>query len=357
MSEDAAAVAALAGLPYMAWDRLDRLLQTGPPLQVWEAVCRGAHGTALAHAARRTSVADVAAAHAAAGVAIRLRGSPEYPAQLAPDHEAPAVLFTVGSLDALERPRVAIVGTRRCTNYGRDVARELGRFLAEAGVCVLSGLALGIDGAAHEGALAGGAAPPVAVVGSGLDVVYPRRHARLWDRVAQAGALLSEAPVGARPEPWRFPARNRVLAALADVVVVVESHPTGGSMHTVRAAEERGVAVLAVPGPIRSRASAGTNLLLSQGCHPVCDGDDVLAALSLRHATALPPPGTLRLVEARTPPSDDHAAVLDAVEWTPTSLETVATRTGAPPPRASAALAWLEREGWVRREAGWWERC
>src|SRR5262249_15322114 len=156
-----------------------------------------------------------------------------------------------GSLAALDRPRVGLVGTRRCTPTGKSVARQLGRELAACGVAVVSGLAIGIDGCAHQGALAARAAPPVGVVGSRLDVVYPKSHRRLWDDVAAAGVLLSEAPLGAPPEPWRFPARNRILAALSDVVVVVESHAAGGSMHTVRAAVDRGIPVMAVPGSVR----------------------------------------------------------------------------------------------------------
>lgn len=351
------ALAAMASLPYMAWDKLRRIVDGRSPVQAWDDVRRGVHGAALARSAARIKPEALAAAHQAAGVAIRWIGGDDFPAALAADHEAPVVLFTTGSLDGLSRPKAAIVGTRRCTNYGRDVARQLGRQLSEAGVVVVSGLAAGIDGAAHEGALAGGGAPPIGVVGSGLDVVYPRRHGRLWERVGQAGALLSEAPLGGRPEPWRFPARNRILAALADVVVVVESHLAGGSMHTVRSAEERGVPVLVVPGPIRSQASAGTNQLLSQGCHPVCDVEDVLAALSLQTASVLPPPGALRLVDSRTAPSDEFAAVLDAIDFTATSAETIAARTGASPSWLSVALSWLEREGWVQQAAGWWNRC
>lgn len=356
--EEMAALTALAGLPYMSWDRLARLVEERSALAAWHATASGGP---------RPVLAGVAAAHLAAGVAVQRLGSESYPAVLAGDHQAPVVLFSLGSLEALEpgRFRVAIVGTRRCTNYGRDVARQLGRELSEAGVSIVSGLALGIDGAAHEGALAGGGAPPVGVVGSGLDVVYPRRHARLWERVAQAGALLSESPVGSRPEPWRFPARNRIIAALADVLVVVESHLAGGSMHTVRAAEERGVPVLAVPGPVRSRASSGTNQLLSQGCHPACDVQDILTALSLQHASR-PVRPALTLVDAvdrvdsidrRQPPPEEFAAVLDVVDWSPTSLDTILARADGPPARVSMALAWLEREGWARGDAGWWERC
>ena len=129
----------------------------------------------------------------------------------------------------------------------------------------MSGLASGIDAAAHRGALAAGSAPPIGVVGSGLDTVYPRGQERLWRDVASAGVLLSEAPLGGAPERWRFPARNRVIAALADVVVVVESHRRGGSLHTVDEADRRGVEVMAVPGSVRNPAAAGTNELLAEG--------------------------------------------------------------------------------------------
>ncbi|HEX2273548.1 MAG TPA: DNA-processing protein DprA, partial [Acidimicrobiales bacterium] len=264
--------AALAVLPGMGPARLAALLDRWRPEEAWgrvlangavadpavAAACRpDPPGVAIAwaRAAARVDVSAVWAAHRRAGVTVALRGSPEYPAPLAGDHEAPAVLFLKGGGQAATGRRVAVVGTRRCTRYGADVARQLGRDLSAAGVAVVSGLALGVDGAAHEGALAAGAAPPVAVVGSGLDVVYPRRHARLWAGVASSGLLLSEAPLGARPEPWRFPVRNRIIAALAEVVVVVESPSRGGSLHTVDAAVARDRPVMAVPGSVRSPAS------------------------------------------------------------------------------------------------------
>jgi DNA processing protein len=366
LDPDDVALAALAGLPFLAWDRLAGLLEGRSPAAAWDAVLGGEGGAGLARAAASVSLDEVAAAYPARGVAVRRLGTPGYPAVLADDHEAPPVVFSLGSPDVLDRPRVAIVGTRRCTNYGREVARQLGRELAEAGVAVVSGLAVGIDGAAHDGALGAwgscdggaGVAPPVAVVGSGLDVVYPRRHAPLWQWVAESGLLLSEAPLGARPEPWRFPARNRIIAALAHVLVVVESNVQGGSMHTVKAAEERGVPVLAVPGPIKSQASSGANLLISQGCHPALDTADVLLALSL----AVPLPAAVGAgrgpaVDRRTPPTGLAADALGALDWTPTAVDAVLARTGASPPALSAALAWLEREGWARRAEGWWERC
>jgi DNA processing protein len=341
--------AALAGLPYLGWERLTDLLAGRPPSAAWDRVLSGEAGAPLAVAAAAACVPEVAAAHRTAGVEVLLLGSPAYPAALAGDHEAAPVLFRIGSPAAMapDRPRVGMIGTRRATGYGRDVARQLGRELAEAGVGVVSGLALGIDGAAHEGAVAGDllgtdrGAGPVGVVGSGLDVVYPRRHARLWADVAARGVVLSEAPLGARPEPWRFPARNRLIAALSDVLVVVESHAAGGSMHTVRAAADRGVTVMAVPGPIRSPASAGTNRLLAEGCPPACDTRDVLVALDLETAARPPRP------DPRPRPT---------VTWEATRLDAVLARTDLSPPEVATALAHLEQQGWARSQGGWWER-
>ncbi len=244
LPEEAYAVA-LAALPGMGPVRLAAALDGGRrlPRDAWAAAGRGALAvgdqTLRAAWRRRAVTTDVAAgwsAMAAKGVVVHVAGLDGYPPALADDHEAPAVLFSRGALDALEGRRVAIVGSRECTRYGRDVAYALGRDLAAAGVGVVSGLALGVDGAAHDGALQAGGAPPIAVVGSGLDVVYPRRNAQLWRDVAATGVVLSEAPLGAAPEPWRFPVRNRIIAALAEVVVVVESRHRGGSLHTVEAA-------------------------------------------------------------------------------------------------------------------------
>lgn len=350
MSPEWAYGAALAGLPFMAWDRLARLVGDGRPSAAWRRVVDGREGEAWRRAAAGVSVAAVADAHRRAGVAVHLRHEPGYPVALDADHEPPPVVCLQGDPAALSRPLVAVVGTRRATGYGRDVARQLGRELAGAGVGVVSGLALGIDGAAHEGALSAGAAPPVGVVGSGLDVVYPRRHAELWRRVAGAGLLVSEAPLGARPEPWRFPARNRLIAAVAAVVVVVESHPAGGSMHTVRAAADRGRTVMAVPGPVRSTASAGTNRLLADGCPPACDAGDVLVALSLARA-AVP-----ARADPRPPPAPEDAAVLELLGWEAVSLDDVLAATDLAPARVAVALTHLEQAGWARGRAGWWER-
>jgi DNA processing protein len=358
--------AALAGLPAMGPARLRAVLDTWAPEEAWARVAAGAGcsrpAVALACrpdpagvaalwkvAAKRAVPAEVWERHLRAGVGVARRGSPAYPRQLNADQEAPAVVFIRGDPTALEGRRAAIVGTRRCTRYGRDVAYELGHDLAAAGVRIVSGLALGIDGAAHRGALSSGGAPPVAVVGSGLDVVYPPAHRSLWEQVATGGLLLSEAPMGARPEPWRFPVRNRVLAALAEVVVVVESAEKGGSRHTVEAAMARDRPVMAVPGSVRSPVSSYTNGLLADGCHPVRDALDVLVALGLSSAPAV-------AGELRPAPGPEEAPVLEALEWEPATFDDLCDRSGRTPGQVSVALARLQAGGWVVERAGWWER-
>ena len=359
--------AALAGLPAMGPARLRAVLGAWTPEEAWARVAAGAGCSAASVAAacrpepaavavlwrvaaRRVLVPAVWEAHQRAGVAVLLPGAPGFPEELAADQDPPAVLFARGRLSALDGRRVAVVGTRRCTRYGRDVAYELGRDLAAAGVRVVSGLALGIDGAAHRGALAAGAAPPVAVVGSGLDVVYPKSHADLWDDVARHGLLLSEAPLRARPEAWRFPVRNRVIAALSEVVVVVESAERGGSRHTVEAAAARDRQVMAVPGSVRSPVSAYPNSLLADGCHPVRDALDVLVALGLSSARGLV------AGEVRPPPGPAEAPVLEALGWEPATFDDLCARTGQSPAQVSVALARLQADRWVAERAGWWER-
>jgi len=366
---------ALAGLPGMGPRRLTALLDAWDPAEAWARVAQGARRAleadatlaAVLHAAgpgpdelvRRWSEAaqlvepdGLLAAHRAADIDVLLRDDPAYPALLAADVEPPAVLFVRGDIAALDAPRVAVVGTRRATGAGAGFARELGRDLATAGVAVVSGLALGIDGAAHRGVgdAEAGAGRPVGVVGCGLDVVYPARHRDLWRAVATAGVLLGEVPLGLRPAAWRFPARNRIIAALADVVVVVESHRAGGSLHTVTEAEARDIPVMAVPGSVRNPAAAGTNQLLSEGCHPVRDADDVLVALGLTAASRR------ARRDARATPDATGRAVLAAFAWESATLEHLVLRTALPVGDVSVALEWLQARGWVAGSGAWYER-
>lgn len=365
----AAWVVALAGLSGMGPARLSAMLGRWDPREAWRRLADGrVHLDAeVVRSARRLDPALAArwlreaaqvdvvgrwAAHVDAGVGVVVPTDVAFPQSLRDDHEAPAVLFSLGTLEVLDRPRVAVVGTRRCTTAGRTTARELGHDLAAAGVCVVSGLAQGIDGEAHRGALeAAAGAAPAAVVGTGLDVVYPSLNAGLWAQVAAAGCVISEYPLATRPAAWRFPARNRIIAALADVVVVVESHARGGSMHTVDAALERDRPVMVVPGPIRSPASVGTNDLLAAGSAPVRHVGDVLSLLGLDAAV------TARgRADPRPTPYPSAAAILDAIGWEPATIDTVALRMGEPLAQVAIDLSRLERDGWLSRQGGWFER-
>jgi DNA processing protein len=359
--------AALAGLPGMWPSRLRSLLRRRRPASAWASVTGAAPlDKVLADATKRhAGLVDEWRAAALrqppaavwercqhAGIAVHVLGQPSYPSVLAADREAPAVLFARGRLDALDGRRVAVVGTRNATAAGRSIAHDLGAGLAEAGVRVVSGLARGIDGWAHRGVLSTHGAPPVGVVACGLDVVYPAEHRRLWEDVAQHGLLLGEVPPGTRPDAFRFPLRNRVLAALAELVVVVESRATGGSLVTVDAAERRGVPVMAVPGSLRSPAAEGTNRLLVDGAIPVIDVTDVLVALGLSTGRRAGPAS-----EERPTPAAPDQQVLDLFAGDPLDLERVIAVSGRPLADAALALARLETAGWLVRTGGWFERA
>lgn len=356
-------LAALAGLDLMTNARLRALLAAHEPV---EALAVAAGVAPPSPAVRRMLTPPVAEAwrrsaagrpaeewsHACAtlGVTAHREVDETYPALLRFDPQAPAVLFSRGDLGVLDARRVGIVGTRNATNAGRDTATVLGRDLAAAGVVVVSGLAKGIDGAAHRGTLSVEGGRPVGVVGNGLDRPYPRVNASLWGEVAERGLLLSEWPPGTPPEPFRFPLRNRILAALSEVLVVVESRERGGSLITAQAAIERSVEVMAVPGSPRSRASSGTNQLLCDGAAPVTSADDVLVALGLdtRRAGAI-------AFDPRPLPRGVEADVLAACRDDPRTLDDLVAGLSLPIAEAAMALARLERTGWVREVGGWFE--
>lgn len=361
---------ALASLPAVGPARLRALLgSVDAPAdweRVWDGVRRGTidprcivHPPASGIESIRTrwrqaaNAIDAVAhwqAHVDAGLHVLVHGTDDYPAALVDDDDPPPVVFVRGDPGALARPRVAIVGTRRASRYGLDVARALGADLARAGVVVVSGLALGIDGAAHSGVLEAEGAPPVAVVGSGLDRVYPRSNRALWSQVAERGAVLAEYPLGVPAAAWQFPARNRIIAALSDVVVVVESQITGGALGTAIEAARRGRTVFAVPGPVTAPSSAGTNQLLHDGCPPARDATDVLVALGLSAA-----PG--RSAEARRPsPQGDAARVLQSLPWHAVPVEDVVVDTGLGLGPVVLALDELDRDGWIVQRSGWVER-
>jgi DNA processing protein len=197
------------------------------------------------------------------------------------------------------------------------------------------------------------------VAASGVDIPYPRRHAALWDQVAERGAMISETPPGRPAQAWRFPARNRIIAALSRMVVVVESHEGGGSLITADAAIARGIDVRAVPGPVRSPASAGTNQLLHDGPAPVRDARDVLDGLGifLSNPCLLPARASSLGGGGREVPLDPATrAVLDAVPWRPSSINQVVERSGFSVQVVARALDSLEAAGWIERHGDWWAR-
>ena len=355
MSPTAAELAAatLVCLPGMTPNRLRTVIDAfGGPERGLQGVIDGDADAVLSADLRRwRAAADVdAIAHLVARrrTRIYLDGDATYPiVDAVPDR--PAVLLAEGErADAFHAPRVAIVGTRAATPHGLADAEELGGVLGTAGVTVVSGLAIGIDGAAHRGAIdAGGRV--VGVVATGLDITYPRRHAALFDQVRTQGLLVGEQGFGARPLPPRFPVRNRIIAALADVVIVVEATRRGGARITAQHALEYGRPVLAVPGSRRNPAAEGTNELIADGAQPLLDWTDVLLVLGLDAAASN---RTVPSAQPRPPAGVDGASVLRSLGGEAATLDQLTSRTGLTPAQVAVAVRSLERDRWVERAHG-----
>jgi DNA processing protein len=279
--------------------------------------------------------------------------SDRYPEQLEDLDDPPNPLYLRGGVDRLVRlaaePGVAIVGGRHPSEYAREVAREMGRGLAAAGVTVISGLALGIDAASHRGALLGGDSV-LAVLGCGPDFVYPRRHGTLHEQIVDRGVVVAELPPQQQPYAWSFPARNRIMAALARLVVVVEARESSGSLITADFATDLGREVVAVPGQVTARVAAGSNRLLRDGAPLVRGAEDVLDELfGIGNRPSVPRP-----VPQLEP---GLRAVLDAVEVRD-SLQLASRRAGLSAGGLRAALGRLESLGLVRSDGlGGYERC
>jgi DNA processing protein len=272
------------------------------------------------------------------------RSEASFPPLLRAVHDPPPGLYLRGSgaLELLTRPAVAIVGARACSGYGRAVARSLARDAAAAGLVVVSGLARGIDGEAHRGALEAGGIT-VAVLGCGIDRDYPASHAELARRVAAEGLIVAEYAPGVEPAPWRFPARNRIVAGLCAATVVVEARERSGALITADFALEEGREVLAVPGEITSSLSAGSNALLRLGATPLLGVDDLLSAYGLERVRPAAPRAALE---------GPGAAVLAALLEQPAAADELVRRTGLAPAPLAAALTQLELAGLAAADAG-----
>ena len=268
---------------------------------------------------------------------------PRYPTSLLQTADPPLLLHVQGRLDALSHPqKLAVVGSRNPTPQGEANAREFARSLAESGLCVVSGLALGVDGAAHTGALEGGGLT-LAVVGTGLDTVYPQRHAALARRIAASGALISEYLLGTPPLGANFPQRNRIIAGLSQGTLVVEAAVRSGSLITARLAAEQGREVFAIPGSIHAPQSRGCHALIRQGAKLVESAQDILEDLHLsapsrpNHEPALP---------------TDEDGLLRAMGFDPIGLDALQARTGLDTAALQARLLELELDGQVGRLQG-----
>lgn len=269
------------------------------------------------------------------------RRADEFPALLREVPDPPARLFMMGK--RLEpAPHVAVVGTRRASHYGLEVAHWLGGELASAGITVVSGMAWGIDAAAHRGALAAGGTT-VAIMGCGLDICYPAGHRKLFDQITGSGTVISEHTEGIPPLKHHFPIRNRIIAGMSLGVVVVEGQPRGGAMITARLAMEFGREVFAVPGPVHSPGSSGPHLLIRDGARLVASADQVIEDL-----------GMLALSQEPAPPQlhPDEARLLQGIDARPQLLDILASRVRMPTSTAAAVLVKLEMKNLVTRYPG-----
>lgn len=346
---DRDAVLILSHLEGLTPRELHRLADgEGSAARCLAAVRAGAAGTDGDRDALRTvDVRAVREATAACRGRIAFPGEDEYPAGLRDLTDPPACLFLRGS-PVGESTAVAVVGARLCSPYGVEMASTLAGGIAAAGVTVVSGAALGIDAAAHRGALRADG-DTIAVLGSGIDVPYPRGNRRLIEAIAEVGTVVSEYPPGTPPVPRRFPARNRIVAALARAVLVVEGATGSGSILTAEFAAELGRDVLAVPGPVTSPLSEAPHALIRDGAALVRGGDDVLTVLGIGERGGRD--------EAEVPGlSEEERRVFDSVTGTGLTLESVAARAAVPPAVAMAALVELELRGLVRAVGGRYER-
>jgi len=345
-------IARLAGHIEVAWSaRRGRAGLLTLPDDELVAALGGAHRDVIAREHERFRPADLRRRCTADGIAALCRCDPRYPTGVAELADPPAVLYVRGNIarfeQALTADRVAIVGARRATEYGLAQARGLGRGLAAAGLAVVSGMALGADAAAHGGALAVDGLT-LAVLACGPDRAYPASKRRLYERICARGAVVAELPPGTPPRRWCFPARNRIIAALAQAIVVVEAGERSGSLITAGQAAELGREVAAVPGLVTAPLAAGTNALIADGAQLVRGPQDVLELLFGAAALALLP-------DAEEQRTADLAPDLRRLrERVAAGCDTVAALAG-PDGKLDvvlAQLAQLELRGLVRRGAG-----
>ena len=282
---------------------------------------------------------------AAQGIQVLTWEDEVYPSRLKEIDQPPPVLYLRGELTSEDSWAVSVVGTRRVTAYGRQVTEELASYLAQNGVTVVSGLARGVDSIAHQAALKAGGRT-LAVMGNGVDRIYPPEHRALAEQILANGALLSDYAPGTPPESANFPPRNRIISGLSLAVVVVEAGETSGALITAQFAVDQGREVFAVPGNILAPQSKGTNRLIQQGAHPLLSARDVLETLNLTRVSEQ------RLVRKVLPADEVEMKVLDVLAHEPMHVDEIRNQTGLPIERVSATLVMMELKGFVRQVGG-----
>lgn len=279
------------------------------------------------------------------GIQVLTWNDAAYPRLLKEIDQPPPVIYLRGELLEEDELAVAIVGTRRATVYGRQITEELAGYLARNGVCVVSGLARGIDTCAHQAALKAGGRS-LAVLGSGVDVVYPPENRQLGEQISTQGALISDYPPGTQPDGANFPARNRIISGLSLATVVIEAGDTSGALITATFAVEQGREVFAVPGNINAPQSRGANRLVQQGAHPLLKVEDVLEVLHLQQANA-------HQAARKVLPGDPlEAKLLAVISGQPLHVDDICERAILPIEQVSATLVMMELKGMVRQVGG-----
>lgn len=281
----------------------------------------------------------------AKGIRIITKDETEYPEKLLNIDQPPPVIYMRGSIKPEDRWAVAVVGTRRVTSYGRQVTEQVSTYLARNGMTVVSGLARGVDGVAHHSALAGGGRT-IAVLGSGLDQIYPPEHRQLAEKIVENGAVISDYHPSTPPDSGNFPPRNRIIAGLSLATVVVEAGETSGALITATFAAEQGREVFAVPGPIYAPQSKGTNRLIHQGAQPLLDPVNILESLNLRKVDHYKQ-ATLLL-----PVDELESKLMEILNLEPVHIDDIQSKVGYPVEKVSAALTMMELKGMVRQVSG-----
>jgi DNA processing protein len=279
------------------------------------------------------------------GIKILTWEDESYPSRLKEIDQPPPVLYIRGTMTQEDNWSVAVVGTRRVSPYGRQVADEIASFLASNGVTVISGLARGVDAIAHQSALKAGGRS-IAVLGCGVDRIYPPEHAQLAEKLVENGALISDYPLGTSPDASNFPPRNRIISGLSIATVVVEAGETSGALITAQFALDQGREVLAVPGNILAPLSKGTNRLISQGARPMLSVTDLLDFLNLTRVTEQ------RFVRKVLPADETEAKLMAVLTHEPLQMDEIRNQTGLPIERVSATLVMMELKGMVRQVGG-----